>query len=365
MDDLKYMIWLTHLYGFKSQYIDCLLKKFGSPEGIYRASENDLCELKGLPEGLISKIAYMKGKINPDKMLFDIDKKGIKFVSKFSLDYPLLLKDIENPPLGLFFLGNMPDFDKLWVSIIGTRRPTAYGKTATYRLSKELAQKGVIIVSGMADGLDAVANKAALDAGQPTVAVLGSGVDICYPAVNEKIYEAIKESGCVISEFPPGTSSDKWHFPLRNRIISGLSLGLVVVESGIKSGTMITVNHALEQGREVLAVPGNITSLRSEGTNKLIKEGAHVATCAMDILDALGVIESEVLHNLNEEIYNNENIPLAPNEKTVYALLGDEPVDLDDIVQKSGLDPRSVLVALTRLGLTGLISELPGQKYTR
>jgi len=365
VDDLKHMIWLAHLYGPGSQYIDYLLTKFGSAEGVYNASQVQLRECKSLPEGVLSKIIYIKQRFHPDKMLFDMEKKGIHFISKFSDSYPPLLQDIPNPPFGLFILGNMPDFDKLWISIIGTRRPTSYGRTAAHKISKELAEKGVIIVSGMADGLDAVANKGALDMGQPTAAVLGSGVDICYPAVNEKIYEAIKEKGCLISEFPPGTNTDRWHFPLRNRIISGLSLALIVIESGIKSGTMITVNHALEQGREVLAVPGNITSARSEGTNKLIKEGAHVATCAMDVLDALGIVESENLYNINEEIYNNENIPLAPNEKTVYALLGDEPIDLDDIVQKSELDPRSVLVALTKLGLAGKISELPGQKYTR
>ena len=363
MDELKYMIWLTHMYGTNVQYIDNLLKAFGSAEGIYNATGEPLKKENIIPKIALSKMIELKKTLNPDELLGDMQRKGIRYIPKDSEEFPPLLKNIDSPPYGLYILGTMPSFDKLWVSVVGTRKPTDYGKTATKKLAKELSEKGVIIVSGMADGLDGVANMAALEGGSPTVAVLGSGVDICYPSVHEKLYEKIQQNGCILSEFPPGTSPEKWHFPWRNRIISGLSQATLITEAEIKSGTSITINYALEQGREVMAVPGNITSKRSEGTNKLIKEGAHVATCAMDVLDALGVIESEILNNINEEIHNILDIPLAPNEKTVYSLLVDGQKGLDDIIKKSGLEPREVMVVLTKLVISGRIREMPGQKY--
>ena len=365
MNDLKYMVWLAHAYGVDAYYIDYLLKVYGSAEGVYRSGDIKLRTGKVIPEKTLLKIANMKKNIDPDKVLAYMERRGIKYIPKFSPEYPPLLKTIANPPPGLFILGRLPGFDKPWVSVIGTRRPTAYGKTAAYKISKELAEKGVVLVSGMADGLDGVAHRAALDMGGVTIAVLGSGVDVCYPSVNEKIYEDIKETGCIISEFPPMTKTDKWHFPYRNRIISGVSEALVVVEAEIASGTSITVNCALEQGREVLAVPGNITSPKSSGTNKLLREGAHVATCGADVLDVLGIIEPSPLNNSSEEIHNNAHITLAPEEKTVYSLLDNESLDLDDIIKKTGLAPQNVMVALTRLELAGLANELPGQRYIK
>jgi len=365
MDDDKYMIWLAHSCGVDSFYIDYLMKKFEGPEGIYLAKENKIRECRVLSEKTLSKLLYMKKNIDPDKVLFNMQSKGIKFISKFSGSYPALLKAISNPPFGLFMLGTLPDFDRPWVSVIGTRKPTSYGKAVAYNLSGELAKKGIVIVSGMADGLDGIAHKAVLEKGGSTVAVLGCGVDICYPIINERIYEGIKKTGCIISEFPPAAAPDKWHFPYRNRIISGLSSAVVVIEAEVASGTAITVKNALEQGREVLAVPGNITSNKISGTNNLIREGAHVVTCAMYVLDALGIIEIWPENNSDEEIHNNGHIPLATNEETVYSLLSDEPAELDNIIKKTSLKPQFVMVALTKLKLAGIISELPGQKYIK
>jgi len=364
MDD-KYMIWLAHAYDIDAKAIDYLLERFENAEGIFRAREGEIYKAKSVHEKALSKIVHLKKNLDPDKALSDMQNKGIKFISKFQVDYPPLLKTIANPPLGLFVLGILPGFDKLWLSVIGTRKPTSYGSAVTYKLSKELAEKGVVIASGMADGLDGMAHKAALDAGGLTVAVLGSGADICYPGINEGIYEKIKETGAIISEYPPGTPPSKWNFPRRNRIISGLSLGLLLVEAEIASGTSITVSCALAQGREIMAVPGNITNPKSAGPNTLIREGAHVATCARDIFDALGFIEAHSLNNSNEEIHNKEHIPLATEYETVYSLLDDEPMDLDDIIIKTGLKPRTIMVALTKLKFEGLVSELHGQKYIR
>jgi len=363
VDELKYMIWLTHMYGTNVQYIDKLMDMFGSAEGIYKAVGNSLKDSNILPKMALAKIVGLKKTLDPNELLNDMQCKGIWYIPKSSSKYPEALRTIDSPPYGLYVLGEMPSFDKLWVSVVGTRKPTDYGKTVTKQLAKELSEKGVIVVSGMADGLDGVANQAALEGGSPTVAVLGSGVDVCYPNVHEKLYEKIQQNGCILSEFPPGTRPEKWHFTWRNRIISGLSQVTIITEAEIKSGTSITINYALEQGREVMAVPGNITSKRSEGTNKLIKEGAHVATCAMDVLDVLGVIENETVNNINEEIHNIHNIPLAPNEKTVYSLLVDGLMGLDEIIKKSGLEPREVMVVITKLVISGKIRELPGQKY--
>jgi len=364
MSELKYMIWLSHMHGTNMQYIDELLERLGSAQSVYNATSEQLKSTNIMPQTAISKLIDLKKTLNPDELLSDMQRKGIKYISKNSDNYPPLLKAITSAPIGLFMLGEMPDFDRLWVSVVGTRRPTNYGRDATKKIARELSERGVIVVSGMADGLDGVANQAALDGGSPTVAVLGSGVDICYPKVHERLYDDIQQNGCILSEFPPGIGPEKWHFPWRNRIISGLSLATIITEAEIKSGTSITVSCALEQGREVMAVPGNITSKRSEGTNKLIKDGAHVATCALDVLDALGVIESEFLDNINEEIHNINKLPLASNEKKVYSLLEDGYMGLDEIVKESGLEIRDVMVVLTKLELSGVIKELPGQKYT-
>ena len=366
-DELKYMVWLSHMYGTNMHYIDILLERFKSASGLYHALCEDLKSENLIPNSALSKIIELKKNLNPDEVLANMQAKNIQFIHRDDCNYPPMLRQIHSPPLGLFMLGKMPGFDRLWVSIIGTRRHTDYGKTVTHNLSKELALKGVVIVSGMAEGLDAVASHASLEAKAPTVVVLGSGVDICYPKINEKLYENLLEddNACILSEFPPGVNADKWHFPLRNRIISALSLGVIVTEAEVKSGTSITVNYALEQGREVMAVPGNITSKRSTGTNKLIKEGAHVVTCALDVLDALGVIESENLSTINEENQNIMKISLAPDEKRVYALLEDNVLSLDEIVAKDTLSAREIMVLLKRLEVSGLIRELPGQKYIR
>jgi len=356
----KYLIWLAHLYYIGGDNIDNLLKFFGCAENLYR---NDVRQANILSENMVEKINNAKKNINPEKCAELMEQKSIRFIQKDQEEYPELLAEIPSAPFGLFVRGELPDFNKKWISIIGSRKHSQYGKDIARSLSGELAKEGAVIVSGMAEGLDTQAHMGALDSKGKTVAVLGSGIDVCYPKSNEKLYRDIVEEGAVVSEYPPGTLPNKWQFPARNRIISGLSHGVIVVEAGIHSGTSITVDYALEQGREVLAVPGNITSHFSAGTNLMIKEGAHAVTCAADVMDALGIIKDDRDYSFNEEIHKIEDIPLAPNEKTVYALLGKEPLDLDYIIMESGLDYRNAAVALTNLEIGGKIKKLPGQRY--
>ena len=361
-NDYKYLIWLAHLHGIGAFNLDRLLEFFGSAENVYR---NDVGAAGILTANALGKLHSAKKNINPEKCAELMGRRGIRFIHKSSFDYPELLKSIPNAPFGLFVRGEMPTFDKKWLSIIGSRRYSKYGSDTAYSLAGETSREGVVIVSGMAEGLDSYAHKGALASGGKTVAVLGSGIDVCYPRVNENLYRELMEKGAIISEYPPGTSPNRWQFPARNRIISGLSHATMVIEAAIASGTSITVDYAHEQGREVLAVPGGIKSPFSAGTNLMIKEGAHVVTCAIDVMDVLGIIKDSRDYNFNEEIHKIENIPLAPNEKTVYALLGNEPMDLEYIIMESGLDYRNAALALTNLELGGQIKKLPGQRYTR
>ena len=361
-NEYKYLIWLAHVQGIGAANLERLLKFFGSAENLYKANAADA---QILTENALARFRTAQKNINPEKCAELMEQKRIRFIHKSQNEYPELLKDIPSAPFGLFVRGEMPDFDKKWVNIIGSRKHSKYGSDTAYSLAGELSKEDIVIVSGMADGLDSWAHKGVLDNGGLTVAVLGCGIDVCYPKSNEKLYRTIMEKGAIISEYPPGTSPNKWQFPARNRIMSGLCHATLVIEAAIASGTAITVDCALDQGREVLAVPGNITSPFSGGTNLMIKQGAHVATCAADVMDVLGIIKNANEYSFNEEIHKIEDIPLAPNEKTVYALLGNEPMDLEYIIMESGLDYRNAAVALTNLEIGGRIRKLPGQRFVR
>jgi len=361
-NEYKYLIWLGHLYDIGAANQNRLLDFFASARNAYENCGEAAQILNG---SNFAKLKAAKKNINPEKCQELMGQKNIRFIHKNQPEYPELLADISTAPFGIFVRGKMPSFDKKWINIIGSRKHSGYGKDVAYSLSGELSKQGAVIVSGMAEGLDSLAHKGALDNGGETVAVLGCGIDVCYPRGNESLYREIMEKGAIISEYPPGVSPNRWQFPARNRIMSGLCHATLVIEAAIASGTSITVDHALEQGREVLAVPGNITSPFSAGTNLMIKDGAHVATCAADVMDVLGIIKTSTEIAFNEEIHKIEDIPLAPNEKTVYALLGNEPMDLEYIIMESGLDYRNAAVALTNLEIGGRIKKLPGQRYSR
>lgn len=351
------LLWLSSLLciGIKNKHR--LLERFGSALNV---AENGL---KGFVECGIREDNGAKAFAEPPeavaaRLLGEMYKKEMSFISMKSEHFPERLKTIPDCPTGLFVVGRIPDESKKHLGIVGSRRCTSYGATATFALAKETAAKGIVIVSGMAEGIDSMSHKGALAAEGDTIAVLGCGADVCYPAINRSLMEEIKAKGCIISELPPGTRPDRYTFPARNRIISGLSDAVAVMEADERSGTLITVNHALEQGRDVMALPGNITSRLSRGTNRLIREGAAVITGTGDILECLGVAEEE-----NKKISKNYNISLAPEVKLVYDCIHWSPVTGDEIAEKLKKPARDISYALTMLELNGLVTRLSGNKY--
>lgn len=357
----NYIMWLTRQDSISAKKMMSLLEYFGSAEEIFKCDAGMLEGTKLLSDLQMTRILASRNENTINGYIQELADKGIRFISVNNEEYPYLLKQIYDPPIGLYMLGAFPDDSLPKVSIIGSRKCSQYGITATYKISKDLAKNGVVIVSGMARGIDSMAHKAALDAGGLTIAVLGSGVDVCYPPENKGLMREIAKNGCVISEFPPSTEPYKAHFPIRNRIISGLSHAVAVVEASKQSGTGITVNQALDQGRDVFAIPGNITSKMSQATNQMIKEGAYPLTEASDILFRLGFNDEEE----DRRSEDKKILSLAPEEKLVYDCISLEPVSTDELVAKTNSRTQTIQYILTMLELGGYIQRIPGQKYIR
>jgi len=298
MDNLKYWVWLSSIEGIGSRRIHNLLQHFGMPKNIWDASEGELAGAPDIGYKLASAVYSPENKKAVDRLLSKIDKEGIRVLTLESPDYPSNLKNIYDPPPVLYLKGSLLPDDTLALGVVGSRTATAYGLKTAQELALGLASRGITVVSGMARGIDTMAHTGALAGGGRTIAVLGSGIDVVYPPENKRLYEKIQKSGAVISEFIPGTKPLAGNFPARNRIISGLSLGVIVVEAAEKSGSLITADFALEQGREVFAVPGNISSGQSVGTNNLIKQGAKIVTRIEDILEEFEYLSPQVSHKL-------------------------------------------------------------------
>lgn len=308
-------------------------------------------------------------------------KLGHNIVCFDDSEYPQKLKDIYDPPCVLYVWGKLPSFDdRLSIAMVGTRNATQYGVMASHVLSASLSKLGVIIVSGGAMGIDSASHIGTLEAGGLTVCVLGCGIDYRYLMSNATLRKNIASTCAVVSEFPPGTKSLPYNFPLRNRIISGLSDGVIVVEADEKSGSLITVNHAIEQGREVFAVMGNINSRYSTGTNKMIKDGATPVTSYMDVVEAFphyNIVREEIEvevkqpelssrnnNELNKEpVLHKEELDLSDTAQKVYLCIGNEPIHIDNIVVKTGLPVSKVLQSLTELELLSLVSCQQGRLY--
>lgn len=275
-------------------------------------------------------------------------------------EYPKLLKRIFDPPLVLEAIGNIEERDGFAISVVGTRNPTNYGRLVAEKISAELAEQGITIISGMARGIDSIAHSAAIKSGGKTIAVIGSGLDVVYPSENKKLFEVICETGVVISEFPLGTKPDATNFPKRNRIISGLSLGCIIIETGIKGGAMQTARFALDQNREVFALPGNVGVKQSEGTNYLIQRGeAELIRSAEDVLLELELKLKPIL---------GKNIPkqqqdLSLFEEKIFNALNNEPLHIDKIAVSTNLTTSDCLVHLLSLEFKGLVKQLPGKKF--
>ena len=373
-EDTQFWLGLTKLEGLGVRGAHRLVEHFGSPQGAYMASLTEL-ESCGIPARVAQSIFAQAGLKEAAQDLEASAKTGCEVVAYSSDDYPPRLKQIPDPPLVLYVRGDVKVLSRYALAIVGTRRPTAYGSQVAQRLARDLAQRQLVIVSGLARGIDSAAHRGALEAAGKTVAVLGSGIDVIYPRENKLLAEQVTECGALISEFPPGTSPAPENFPIRNRTISGLTLGVVVVEAAEYSGSLITARLALEQNREVFAVPGNITSAQSFGPNHLIKQGAKLVDEWMDVIEEFPAeIRMQLLPpaEASDEAAAKPQTgllfeqSLSPDQKVVFELLrADQPLFVDAILTTAQIPQPRVMTALLQLEMAGVIRQLPGKNFIR
>jgi DNA processing protein len=359
MDARKYWLGFNVVKGIGPIRLRELRQYFGGLEQAWNASEADLAQA-GLDRRTLANFLLVRQSVNLDEMLRQIEVIGATMLTLDDPDYPALLREIPDPPPVLYIKGRFAESDRWSVALVGTRAATTYGRDVTYELVNSLVQAGITIVSGLARGIDAVAHRTALDAGGRTIGVLGSGIDMIYPPEHRRLAEEIADSGVVVSEFPPGTPPDGKNFPIRNRIISGLSLGVVVVEAPVDSGALLTADRAAEQGRDVFAVPGNVTSKKSQGANYLIQNGAKLVLRAEDILDELNLSHPTV----ETRTQLREIAPSGPVETALAQYLTAEPLHIDDLCQLTGLPIVQVSSALALMELKGSVRRLEGMHYT-
>ena len=359
---LKYWLAWNKISDIGPKRFYKLIKYFGTAENAWKAKSEEISKVLNLSHKISSRICEEKNNINLNRELDLLDRYKTKILTIEDDLYPKNLKEIYNPPPLLYFKGNIIKDDKNSISIVGSRKASYYGKMVAENLSKDLASVGLTIISGMARGIDTVAHRGALSVNGRTIAVLGCGIDYIYPPENRRLAREIEESGAIITEFPFSTLPEKQNFPRRNRIISGLSLGTVVVEAAEKSGALITADFALEQGREVFAVPGNITSTLSRGTHNLIKQGAKLVSNYHDILEELSTI---VEQKPEEQKININQYSLSEEEKIIYEIINNEPIQIDEIIEESKLSASKVSEILLNLELKDLIKEIEGKKFIK
>lgn len=364
-DELQGLFLLQSIPGIGNQRIRQLISHFGSVEKVISATRSSLMRVDGVDKKLADRILREKEPEFAKRQLKMLESYGASVLTFWDHAYPAELKQIFDPPIILFQKGRLLAEDAVSIAIVGTRHPSSYGAQVTEKLTRELSNIGFTIISGLARGIDTIAHRTALKADGRTVAVLGSGLDLIYPAENKKLVSEIEESGAILTEYPFGTKPDASNFPKRNRIISGLTLGTLVVEAGSKSGALITANFAAEQGREVFAVPGAITSGRSVGTNRLIKDGAKLVQGVDDILQELDV-KLRSLRKM-ETTKTGARVPknLSSEEQRVWEILTDEPQHIDLLSQKLGSSSSQVLSLLLTLELKNVVKQLPGTYFVR
>jgi DNA processing protein len=350
MDNTRYYLGFNLVPGMGPARVARLLAHCGSPRAAWEADAFALAAA-GVEARAASALQSARERIDLDAELERAARAGVTPLCIEDPRYPSYLRQIPGAPPLIYLRGNLLPADDWAVAVVGTRALSPYGREVAYRISGDLARAGVTIVSGLALGVDSVAHTAALDAGGRTLAVLGSGVDRPYPERNRKLAERILEQGALISDFPIGTFPVAANFPPRNRLISGLSRGILVVEAGERSGALITVDFALEQGREVLAIPGSIFSRQSVGPNRLLRDGAALITSAEDVLAALDMTSATVQREARVEL------PADPVEAELLALLGYEPIHIDELGRAASLPPPLVAATLVMLELKGLIRQ--------
>jgi DNA processing protein len=362
-EEVFYWLALSLTPGIGSTLMRRLLDRFNTPEAVFHAPMKELSKIEGLGEKVVQEIR--KGPLEKvvERELSLLREVGGRVITLKDEEYPKRLKDIYDPPALLYVRGALKKEDEFAISIVGSRKTTPYGRWFTEKVSQELARHGLTIVSGMARGIDSLAHWGAISGGGRTIAVLGCGVDVIYPSENRNLFAKMIDRGAILSEFPMGSPPEGGHFPRRNRIISGLSLGVVVVQASEKSGSLITAGYALEQGREVFAVPGNVGTESSRGTHRLIKEGAKLVESSEDILE-------EILPQWRGERETTPKVEiprpdLTEEERVLYELLSETPLHIDVMIRESRMDPGKVSSLLLNLELKGMISQWPGKCFSR
>ena len=395
-------IWLAHRPGVSDRMKAILLEHFSDPEDIYFAEESAFLGISGLTDHALEGLKD-KSLTQAEEILAACDRKNLQILTFSDEDYPQRLKNIADPPIVLYYQGELPDFDNnALIAVVGTRKASPYGLAAAKRMGWQLAKCGGVVVSGMAFGIDGVAMQSALSAGGTVVGVLGCGADVVYPASNRQLFAEVAKFGCIMSEFPPGTPPVSWNFPKRNRIISGLSCGVLVVEAPEKSGALITAHQALEQGRDVFVVPGNIDVDTFVGSNRLLRDGGILASHGWDVLSEYEAQFPDKLHKDDAPVHlpreqsaelpkvaqkpltlskkaksdkkvidkpkqssysdvNKEQPRLSDSEKRIVSAIGTSPQLVDDVIAETGMAAAQVLPLLTVLEVRGVIKRLPGR----
>jgi DNA processing protein len=364
-DTLLKLFFLQSLDQIGTSRILSLLTRFKSIENVFNAQYNELVQTGSISNKIARNIVDSRKKFYEyenefGKQLKTLEKIGGEILTFWDDDYPELLKRIYSPPLMIYLLGEFTEADKYSVSVVGTRHPSLYGIAQTENIVRDLLEYEITIVSGLARGIDTVAHKTAVKNGGRTIAVIGSGLDVIYPPENKKLYDKIINNGVIISEFKCGAKPDAPNFPKRNRIISGLSLGTLVVESKVTGGALQTASHALDQNREVFAVPGKISTAQSAGCNRLIQKGeAKLVTSAEDILVELDLLlKPEIGRNIPKP-----SVELSLFEENVLSCLSDNPRNIDDLAEELSMSTSECLVHLLSLEFKGLVVQLPGKSF--
>ncbi|CFX64001.1 DNA recombination-mediator protein A [Syntrophomonas zehnderi OL-4] len=358
-NEIACLVALHSLEGIGSRSLCKIKKYFGSFKDCFFAPSQEL-HSSFLKAEICNNIVKVRSESEPARLLNEITARGIKITTLDDKDYPSKLSEIYDPPYILYYQGQIETLEQVCLAVVGSRQASNYGRSQARRFARELSLQGMVIVSGMARGIDTEAHRGALEAGGKTAAVLGSGLNVIYPPENARLYTEIISQGVVISEFPPQAHPEPGHFPLRNRVISGLSRGVLVIEAQERSGALITADFALEQGRDVYALPGPVDRKSSIGTNRLIKQGAELVTEPEDIL-----LEYRPDYKKISELIQEQLFVLSEIEKKIINYLDDATVHINDIIYNTGLDMGTLSSCLLQMEFKGIIKALPGNYYQR
>lgn len=357
--EIKYWVAFNRINGVGRVRYQALIEKFEKLSEAWHASRTDL-KSAGLDDRIVRVIIAERDKIDPDAELENLRRASVTPLTWDDSRYPRRLKETDDPPPVLYVRGEIQESDEWSVSVVGTRRPTPYGRQVAEEMARQLAANGIGVISGLARGIDAIAHRSALEGGGRTIAVLASGLDVVYPPEHKKLADQIAERGALVSDYPLGTQPRGDYFPRRNRILAGMSLGVLVVEGDLKSGALITARIAVEQNREVFAVPGSIFSPQSRGTNAIIGRGeAKLIQSIDDVLEELN------LTTVPQQMEMRELVPATDTEADILRHISLEPVHVDDVCRESGLPVSTVSSVLAMMELKGLVRQMAPMAYVR